>query len=119
MPYIHPTVMFRRDILIEAGGYLVSPLTRRGEDYELFMRLQALGYKGYNIQKILFQYRENAHSFQKRTFGYRLDEMCIRYRGFRRMGILTVGRLPYVVKPLVVGLVPGKIHRAIKKRIQR
>lgn len=118
-PYIHPTVMFRRDVLQKAGGYLVSGVTRRCEDYELFMRLQSLGYQGYNIQKPLFQYREDGAAYQKRAFRYRIDEMRIRFRGFGKMGVLQAATLPYVVKPLLVGLVPSRMHRAIKKRMQR
>lgn len=118
-PYVHPSVMFRRDILIQAGGYSVSRRTRRCEDYELFMRLQATGKYGYNIQKPLLWYREDADSYRKRLFRYRIDEMVIRFRGFRKMGIFSVASLPYIVKPIVAGLIPGSIHRAIKKRIKR
>lgn len=118
-PYIHPTVMFQKNILKQVGGYLVSDITRRCEDYELFMRLQSLGYKGYNIQKPLLQYRENEASYKKRVFHYRVEEMKIRFQGFRRMGIFNAVTFPFVLKPMLVGLVPRTIHRAIKKRLQR
>lgn len=118
-PYIHPTVMFHKDILERAGGYWVSDVTRRCEDYELFMRLQSLGYRGYNIQKPLFQYREDKESYKKRAFRYRVDEMKIRFRGFRRMGIFNVLTVPFVIKPLFVGLIPGRLHRVIKRKMQR
>lgn len=118
-PYIHPSVMFRRDTLVRAGGYLVSSRTRRCEDYELFMRLHASGKRGYNIQRPLLKYREDEDSYKKRAFRYRIDEMVIRFRGFRKMGIFSAAALPYVLKPVIVGLIPGNIHRAIKKRINR
>lgn len=118
-PYIHPTVMFQKHILEKAGGYCVSDITRRCEDYELFMRLQALGYKGYNIQKPLLQYREDDVSYKKRTFRYRIDEMRIRLRGFQKMGALKITTLPYVIKPLIIGVIPAEIYRAIKKKMNR
>lgn len=117
-PYIHPSVMFRRDVLQQAGGYLVAKMTRRREDYELFMRLEFLGYKGYNIPELLFCYRETADSYRKRKFRYRIDEMQVRYTGFRKMGILNITTFPYVVKPLIVGMIPPSIHRVIKRRIR-
>ncbi|MEY8283624.1 glycosyltransferase [Lachnospiraceae bacterium 50-23] len=118
-PYIHPSVMFRREVLMRAGGYLVSSRTRRCEDYELFMRLQAEGKRGYNVQRPLLAYREDADSYKKRLFRYRMDEMVIRFRGFRKMGVFSAAALPYVVKPILAGAIPGNLHRAIKKRIKR
>ena len=38
-PYIHPSVMFRREIFEKYGLYNISDLCRRCEDYELFIRL--------------------------------------------------------------------------------
>ena len=40
-PYIHGSVMFRRETLLKAGGYRVEKITRRTEDYDLFMRIAA------------------------------------------------------------------------------
>lgn len=51
-PFIHPSVMFRRQVLVDYG-YSERRIEYRCEDYELFMRLYAKGYRGYNSQKIL------------------------------------------------------------------
>ena len=45
-PYIHPTVMFRRQVLEEAGGYHQSARYVGCEDYELFFRLHRKGLAG-------------------------------------------------------------------------
>ncbi|WP_156908032.1 hypothetical protein [Atopococcus tabaci] len=55
-PFIHPTVLFRKEVLEAANGYTISKATQRAEDYDLFMRLYALGYKGYNFQEPLLYY---------------------------------------------------------------
>lgn len=115
-PYIHPTVTFRREALVRAGGYRTDAAVGQCEDYELFMRLHRLGYRGYNLQEPLLWYWEDETSYQKRTYRRRVREMQVRYRGFRDLGILRAGTLPYVVKPLLVGLVPAPVYRYLKRR---
>lgn len=105
-PYIHPTVMFRKKVLIECGGYHYSKATLRCEDYDLFMRLYISGKKGYNIQQNLFQYREDRSGYRKRKYRYRVDECHLRYHGFKKMGIYGIKGILYTLKPLLVGLVP-------------
>lgn len=115
-PYIHPSVMFQRKILEQAGGYLVSRLTKRCEDYELFMRLHANGRYGYNIQEPLLLYREDRKSYDKRKMKYRFREMQIRYQGFQRLGILTLKNMAFVLRP-VAGGIPGiKMIQQIRRR---
>lgn len=114
-PYIHPSVMFRSDVFRAQEGYRTG--TRRGEDYELFMRLHAAGYRGCNIQKELFSYREDRNSYKRRSPGSRLDEMKIRYEGFKALGIMLPWGWLYVLRPLAAGCVPGfLIHGARKLR---
>ena len=111
-PFIHPTVMFRREALLRIGGYCESQKVLRVEDYELFMRLYAAGCRGYNMQKPLLEYREDRSAYDRRRFRYRLNECLVRRNGFSQLGILR-GNLRYVVKPLAVGLVPGCIVRKL------
>lgn len=115
LPFIHPSIMIRRSVMQKLHGYLDAPKTRRMEDYELLMRLYANGYQGYNLQEFLFYYREDADSFRKRKYRYRIDESRVRYRGFCRLGIMQ-GNFRYVLKPLAVGLVPNGILRRLRRK---
>ena len=108
-PYIHPSVMFRRQFLVECGGYQTAELTRRCEDYELFMRLHGRGARGYNIQESLLAYREDKTSYQRRTARTRGSEAVVRLDGFHKLGILRPDTLAYVLRPLVAGAVPSII----------
>ena len=102
-PFIHPSVMFRRNVLISYGGYNESNIASRCEDYELFMRLYALGKRGYNIQNSYFQYREDECRLQRRMI-YCCNEMLIRIHGFNSLKILSWKTVPYILKPLMVGI---------------
>lgn len=114
-PYIHPSVVFRADVLKDNGGYKVAKETMRCEDYELFMRLSQKGLQGYNMQECLTRYREDDHSYTRRKYRYYIQEAKVRYKGFKELGILKITTFPYVVKPLFVGMVPTKIMQLIKK----
>lgn len=114
-PFIHPTVMIRREVLEATNGYNASKETLRCEDYELFMRLWKEGYKGYNIQLDLFSYREERTSYKKRKFKYRMDEMRLRYRNFKELGLLFPFGWVYVLRPVLAAFVPGAFILQMKK----
>lgn len=114
-PFIHPAVMFRREVLKGCGGYCESRRVLRAEDYELFMRLYASGQRGYNIQEMLLDYREDDRSYAKRKYRYRLLECGVRFQGFSRLGIVK-GNLRYVGKPLLAGMIPYRIMKRMRTR---
>ena len=112
-PFAHPTVLMRKEALNFVGGYRVAKETRRCEDYDLFMRMYAAGYIGYNIQEELYEYRIINGEKKYRPMSVRLEEMIVRFKGFKQMGVLLKG-FPYVIKPLAVGLVPQRLFKKIK-----
>lgn len=118
-PYIHPSVMFRKDVLRKVNGYPISEETRRCEDYELFMRLHKTGYQGYNIQEPLLQYREDENTYKKRTIQSRVQEMKIRYRGFKQLGILRPDTVAYVVRPLAAGAISPGMLRYLRQNVRK
>lgn len=87
-PFAHPTVLMRKDALNAVGGYRVSKETQRHEDYDLFMRMYAAGYKGYNIQEKLYKYRIIYGDKKYRPMKDRVNEAVTRYKGFKSLGVL-------------------------------
>lgn len=115
-PYVHPTVMYRREIFESNGGYMETEETLRCEDYEIFMRLRRKGLRGYNIQQYLFCYRENKESFHKRKMRYRFNEAKLRFRNFKAMGILFPFGWLYVLRPLIGGMLPVGMIAWLKRK---
>lgn len=113
-PFIHPTIIIRKDVLVSVGGYRVSKETLRAEDYDLFMRLYAKDYTAYNLQKYLYEFREDNNTYKRRSFSYRLGETKVRLNGFRALKLMPVGYL-YIVKPLIVGLIPQLLLKYLRK----
>lgn len=118
-PYCHPAIVMRKEVLDKVNNYKVEKITRRAEDYDLFMRIYANGYKGYNMQEFLYQFREDNDAYKRRAYKYRIDDVQVRYRGFKALGLMPSGFL-YVIKPLIVGLIPQKILCQLRKlRIEK
>ncbi len=112
-PFMHPTILIKKEVLLEVGGYRISNETTRMEDYDLFMRLYLHNHKGYNIQECLYLYREDYVSLKKRKYKYRIDEAIVRYKGFKSLNLLPAGII-FVLKPLLVGLIPGRLLARIR-----
>lgn len=66
-PFAHPSVMFRKDDVIEAGAYLEGDFP---EDYELWLRMFQSGYKMMKLEQELMSWRESDG---------RLSRNCDRY----------------------------------------
>ena len=116
-PFCHPAIVMRKEVLDKVNNYKVEKITRRAEDYDLFMRIYANGYKGYNLQEFLYQFREDNDAFKRRAYKYRLDEVQVRYKGFKALGLMPKGFL-YVIKPLIIGLIPQKLLANLRKMRQ-
>lgn len=113
-PYAHPAVVIRKTAFILAEGYDENPAIGRSEDYDLFMRMHAMGLCGYNLRERLFSYREEYRSFKKRKYRYTLTEARVRMRGFYKLGLFPTG-LVFVLKPLLIGLLPKSIYSRMRK----
>ncbi len=117
-PYRHGSVVFRRELLLKAGGYRVAKETYRTEDYDLFMTMQTFC-KGENLDEYLYYFCENAETIKRRKYRYRLDEVKVRWIGFKKLSLLPKA-FPYVIKPLAVGIIPFWLLKRMKdKRYKR
>lgn len=113
-PYKHGSIMMRREALQNVGGYRIAPETVRNEDYDLFMRMQTLGH-GENLEEPLYYFCEDKAARGRRKYRYRINEAKVRMRGFKALGLMP-GGFPYVIKPLIVGLIPAFILTRLQNR---
>lgn len=108
-PFVHPATMFRKKTLDELYGYRVSKETMRAEDYDLFMRAYAKGFKGANIQTNLFRYKLSYNDIKKKwTLKNRLMEVRVRYYGYKQMDVPITAYM-YCLKPIIAWLIPANI----------
>lgn len=114
IPFIHPSMIFRKEVLLKIKGYSTEEINKRCEDYTLVMDLYSNGFKGYNFQEPLIDYYLENGTKKYRPMKDRIAEAKVRYIGYRKNKILLKG-LPYIIKPLLIGLIPQCIFRQIKK----
>lgn len=117
-PFVHPTLMFRRKALEAVGGYCEEPRCLGCEDYDLLLRLYEAGFTGMNIQEPFLVYTLPAVGRKKRTMALRWNEGKTRYIRFKALGLLP-GALPYVIKPVLVGLLPKSLLIRLKRMSKR
>ncbi|MHC1724271.1 MAG: glycosyltransferase family 2 protein [Aminipila sp.] len=114
-PYIHPTLLFRKEILVDIGGYSENKHQLFCEDYDLLLRLYQKNYQGANLTDKLFIYSISNDVKAKRKMRQRWNEVITRYQRFRDLHCLPQAA-PYIVKPILVGLLPNKLLKMIKSK---
>lgn len=113
LPFVHASLMFRKQALLAVKGYREEDEVTRSEDYDLLMRLYAIEYYGANLKEVLYFIRLDKATYKRRKYRYRLNECKVKYKGFKDLGLMPKGLL-YAIKPLVVGLIPINLLNKIK-----
>lgn len=113
-PFFHPTMLFKREVLEQVGGYRVSNQTCRTEDYDLVMRLAGQGVIGQNLQEYLYYVNEPFQAYRRHTLKTRWYEVQVRLYGLWQMKSPVWDYL-YVGKPIVMCMVPRKLLRYVKQ----
>lgn len=110
-PFSHPATMFRKESLMQVNNYRVAKVTRRCEDFDLFMRMYAVGMRGYNIQEALYYFKFSKKEYlRRRKYRYYFEETLVRFYGFYKMKVLFSPKgILWAMRPSIVGLVPSKI----------
>lgn len=114
-PFIHPALIFRREALDAVGGYSERKHQILCEDYDLLLRLYEKNCYGCNLQENLFTYSVSGNTKARRKMRHRWNEAVTRFQRFQALGKLPEA-LPYVAKPIAVGLIPEKLLIRIKQR---
>lgn len=117
-PFNHMTVMFRKSIILGAGGYIKWFYN---EDYSLWVRLIASGAKTRNLQQVLVHVRVNLDSYGRRGgWKYFISEEAVQ-RDMLKRGMISPDRymLNISVRLFVQVLIPNKARAFIYKKILR
>lgn len=111
LPFVHASLMFRSTAI--GRGYPEERKALRSEDYAFLMERYAAGLRGENTTDAVYYIREDADTFKRRKYRYRLTEVGVKWKGFSALGLMPKGIL-FAIKPLIVGLVPPKILERLK-----
>lgn len=114
-PICHAPVLMWKLCMDSVNGYSENIWTRRVEDVDLWIKLYAVGYRCFNLQEPLYGMRNDKNAFNRRKYRYRVNSTIVRLRGCR---ILHLKPRSYILsfRPMLIGLVPARIRRALRKR---
>lgn len=114
-PFCHAPCMVKREAFEEVGGYSEAKWLIRVEDYHLWTKMYAAGYRGKNIHMPLYQMRDDRNAYARRKFRYRVNEARV------KIFLVKALKLPrwmmvYAFRPILVGLLPAKGYDYLHKK---
>lgn len=114
-PFCHAPCMVRTEAYKEVNGYSTDDRTLRAEDYNLWFRLYAMGYKGHNLQTPLYKMRDDENAYSRRSFKFAKNEAYVRYTGYKMLNLPKKYYI-FALRPIIVGLLPKSIYMVLHHR---
>ncbi|RPA60692.1 glycosyltransferase [Aerococcus agrisoli] len=116
-PFNHPTVMFKKSVVIEVGGY---GTLRRKQDLDLFSRMVNSGYKTANLDESLLLFRSNENNFKRRkSWSYVSSYIKAQYTIFRRGHCNLLDLLYVIVGQIILYILPLPLLKQISNKFLR
>lgn len=114
--FCHPVCLIRTSAFSDVGGYTVDKYTLRVEDYHLWLKMYQKGYKGYNLQEPLYKMRDDRQSAKRRTYNGRINEAYVKCLIVKELQLPKWNYI-YLLRPLIVGVLPTSIYIFLHKRL--
>lgn len=117
-PFCHAPCMVRREAYEKVKGYSIDKKLLRAEDYHLWFKMYSEGYQGYNIQEVLYKMRDDRNATKRRKYKYRMNEAYVKWLIAKAFN-LSIFNFRYVLRPLIVGLMPLSMYEYLHKKRMR
>lgn len=114
-PFCHAPCMVKTGVYRKVGGYTVDKKLLRMEDYHLWYKMYKSGYVGYNIKEPLYKMRDDRDATKRRKYKFRINEAYVKFLILRDYN-LPKKNFVYVLRPLIIGLLPTVIYELLHKR---
>lgn len=113
-PICHAGCMVRTKALKDVNGYSNDKEVERIEDYDLWIRMYAKGYRAYNIEDPLYSMREGRDAIKRKKFKFRITEYNLRKKACKLFNLPLKCRLK-ATRPIIIGLMPSFLYTALHK----
>lgn len=114
-PICHAPSMSRTNVIKAVGGYSVSDKLLRVEDYHLWFKIFAAGYKLYMLNECLYKMRDDRNAVRRRNWLTRRNEMYVKHIGYKMIG-LPVWYQIYCIVPFIKYLMPRLVYDFFHKK---
>ena len=116
-PINHPVVMFKKNAVLAAGGYMHLLLF---EDYYLWVRMLLNGARFYNIQEPLLYFRASEEMFMRRGgYKYAKTEASFLWKMYKIGYVGFVPTVKNIAIRFTVRIMPNKLRSVVYKKILR
>ena len=112
--FSHSACMVRKSVFDAVGGYSEGKLLMRVEDKHLWYKIYAAGYKGRNLEQVLYSYRDDRNGYAKRKLKYRFNSFYVSAMTIRRFR-LPIYYYLYAASTIAIGLLPYGIYNRLHK----
>ena len=113
-PFCHAPCMVRTEAYKAVGGYSVSDKLLRVEDYHLWIKMYAKGYRGYMLDEPLYMMRDDRSAANRRNFKARVNEARVKAIAIKTFR-LPVWNYIYCLKPILLGILPSGIYSRLRQ----
>ncbi len=113
-PISHPACMIRTEAIKKVGGYSEGKRLLRQEDYHLWFKMYAAGYKAYNIPEPLYRFRDDKNAYKRRNWLDRKNEMHVINMGVDMCGFPFYYKV-FAIRPLIAHIAPYWLYNIYHK----
>ena len=114
-PFCHAPSMVRTEAYRKVKGYTVAKNLLGVEDYHLWFKMYAAGYKGGVLKEPMYMMRDDRNAASRRTLGRYMRVSGVMSRGFRSLGMPLYCQI-YALRPIITALLPKFIYNKFHKK---
>lgn len=115
-PHCHAPCMVRTEAYKAVGGYTVDKRLLRNEDYNLWMKMYAIGLRGYNIPEHLYAVRDDRKAVGRRNVRCRLNSIYSVTLAYRTLHFSFFGYVRNVMEQLLKIMAPTFIYNHFHRK---
>lgn len=108
-PCCHAPCMARTAVFKSVGGYSVGNKLLRLEDYHLWFKIFAAGYKLYMLNEPLYKMRDDRNAVARRNWMNRRNEAYVKHIGYKMIGLPWWTHI-YAIVPIIKYFMPTFIY---------
>lgn len=114
-PLCHAPCMGRTEVFKAVGGYSVDDKLLRVEDYHLWFKIFAAGYKLYMLNECLYKMRDNRDAVARRNWMTRRNDAYVRHIGYNMIGLPWYYQI-YMIVPILKYFTPLWVYRLLHRK---
>ena len=114
-PFCHAPSMVRKSAFDAVNGYNENSKFLRVEDYNLWMRMYAEGFKGYNLSEHLYMMRDDRNATNRRTFNSRINAIYAHWIAYKELDLSLFLFIRYVLSILCILIMPSFLYERLRK----